>query len=128
MIDLTFIADALDGDGNAEDVDMDRFDLDGDGQITANDCPFPAGSAEAKLWFRNILEPSITQNIPQEFTDKYGDSVVGVYKGKPLVPGEAGSGQGDFQFLVDKIKITQGLSHMSAVKIAGKVKFMMYGG
>jgi len=127
MMPLDFIADALNGDGNVDEIDMDRFDLDGDGSITANDCPFPGGSAEAKLWFRNILEPSVTQDIPDEFTEKYGDKVVGVYKGKPLVPGEAGPGQGDFQFLVDKIKITQGLSHASAVKIAAKVKFSLYG-
>lgn len=126
---LDFIADALDGDGNVDTkVDLEKFDLDGDGDIDANDCPFPGGSAEAKLWWRNILEPTLGQDIPPEIKAKYGDKVVGMYQGKPLVPGEAGPGQGDFQLLVDKIKVTQGLSHGSAVKIAAKVKYRMYGG
>lgn len=129
FLPLEFIADALDGDGNVDTkTEMEKFDLTGDGRIDASDCPFPGGSVEAKLWWRNILEPSITQDIPDELTEKYGDRIVGVYKGKPLVPGEAGPGQGDFQLLIDKIKITQGLSHTSAVKIAAKVKHMMYGG
>lgn len=129
MLSLDFLADALDtdGDGIDFDVDHDKFDLDGDGDIDADDCPFPDGSAEAKLWWRNVMEPSAKHSIPDEFRAKYGDSVVGVYKGKPLVPGQAGPGQGDFQFLVDKIRTTQGLSYQSAVKIAGKIKFNMYG-
>ena len=127
MISLDFIADALDGDGDFDDIDMDKFDLDGDGQITANDCPFVPGSAEAKLWFRNIMEPSVTHNITPEMQAKYGDQVIGAYKGKPLVPSEMGSDQGDFQFLVDKIKIIHGLNYSSAMKIASKVKFMKYG-
>ena len=107
--------------------DADKFDLNGDGDIDASDCPFPGGSTEAKLWWRNIMEPWVQSKIGPEHVEQYGDSVVGVYKGKPLVPGEAGPGQGDFKFLVDKIRTIEGLSYNSAVKIAGKVKFRMYG-
>lgn len=124
---LDFIADALDGDGNLDATELEKFDINDDGYITASDCPFVPGSAEAKLWYRNVLEPSL-QNVTPEMQAKYGDKLVGAYQGKPLVPGEAGPGQGDFQLLVDKIKITQGLSHGSAVKIAAKVKYTMYGG
>ena len=129
MISLDFIAEALDGDGYVDTkIDLEKFDLNGDGGIDAYDCPFPGGSVEAKLWWRNILEPSLGQDIPEDLQAKYGEKLAGVYKGKPLVPGEAGPGQGDFQLLVDKIKVTQGLSHASAVKIAAKVKHSMYGG
>jgi hypothetical protein len=128
MMSLDFIADSLDGDGNIDfKTDMDRFDLNNDGEITADDCPFPPGSAEAKLWWRNIMVPYAQQSITAEHVEQYGDSVVGAYKGKPLVPGQSGAGQGDFQFLVDKIRITQGLSYHSSVKIAGKVQNMRYG-
>jgi len=124
---LKFIANALDSDGNIDfQRDLDHFDFDNDGEITAEDCPFDYGSAEAKLWWNNILEPFAKQSITDEMSSKYGDKVVGAYKGKALVPGEAGTGQGDFQFLVDKIRITQGLDYASAQKIAGKVKAMMY--
>lgn len=124
---LDFIVDALDGDGNVDfKADMDRFDLNGDGEITIRDCPFGYGSPEAKLWWKNIMEPYVEQQITTEQTEQYGDRVVGAYKGRPLVPGEAGAGQGDFDFLVDKIQVTKGLSRNSAYNIAGKVKRMLY--
>lgn len=125
---LDFIADALDGDGSIDTADMDRFDLNHDGIITGADCPFPMGSPEAKLWWKNVLEPSLTNNISPEMKAKYGDKIVGVYEGKALVPGVSGVDQGDFRFLVDKLQVTQGLSYGSAVKIAAKVKHMLYGG
>ena len=56
--------------------------------------------------------------------------MVGAYYGKPLVPGVEGSPsepQGDFQYLVDKLMVTQGLDKMSAVKITSKIRFMKYG-
>lgn len=121
------IADSYDDRDLGFKNNLDRYDLNGDGEITAYDCPFPYGSPEAKLWWNNIMEPYARTGITPEFQAKYGDSVVGAYNGKPLVPGEAGPGQGDFQFLVDKIKVTQGLAHSSAVKIAGKVQFLKYG-
>lgn len=124
---LELLTDSLDGGDLDFDNDLDRYDLNDDGTISARDCPFPAGTSEAKLWWNNIMEPYVQSQITPEMQAKYGDSVVGAYRGAPLVPGEAGAGQGDFQFLVDKIKVTQGLAHSSAVKIAGKVKFLKYG-
>ena len=112
-MDISFLTDALDGDGS-EPFDIKKFDMNKDGFLDANDCPFPHGSPEAKLWFKNILEPHVKGTME--------------YMGKPLVPGEAGPGQGDFDYLVAKIQITQGLSYFSAAKIAGKVKAMMYAG
>lgn len=124
-IPLDFIADALNGDGNIDfDVDFDKFDLNSDGVLSCEDCPFIPGSTEAKLWWRNVMEPYVHSRLEPSWTEHYGDSVVGGYKGKPLVPGIKGSSeypQGDFDFLKDKIKITQGLSEVSARKIAAKV-------
>ena len=128
MMSLDFLADALDGDANIDfSIDLDKYDLDGDGEITAEDCPFPPGGAEAKLWWQNVLEPYVKSTITDDMRSEYGDQVIGAYKGKALVPGQSGPGQGDFQFLVDKIKLTHGLSHFSAVKIAGKIKYLKYG-
>lgn len=127
-LSLGFIADSLSGDGNIDlNADLDQFDLNQNGIIDADDCPFPDGSIEAKLWWRNIMEPSVQQNIPQEMIDQYGDSVVGVYKGKPLVPGNIGPGQGDMDFLIDKIRVVHGLSYLSAKKVAWKVFSYKYG-
>jgi hypothetical protein len=129
LMSLEFIADALDSEGTPDfKNDLDRYDLNSDGEITADDNPFMPGSPEAKLWWRNILEPYAQSQITPELQDQYGDRIVGVYKGKPLVPGEAGAGQGDFAFLVDKIRVTKGLEYLSAVKIAGKIKALKYGG
>lgn len=126
---LDFIANSLDGDGNIDfNVDFDKYDLNGDNEINARDCPFVPGSAEAKLWFHNVLQPYVQSQVTPELQAKHGDGLVGVYKGKPLIPGSAGPGEGDFRFLVDKIRVTQGLSYSSAVKIAGKVKAWKYGG
>ena len=128
MADLSFIADALDGDGNIDfSMDLDRFDFNGDGEITIADCPYEYGSPEAKLWWSNIMVPWVKSQITDVHTEQYGDSVVGVYQGKPLVPGEIGPGQGDMQFLIDKIRVTKGLSYNSARNIAGKIKANIYG-
>lgn len=128
MPSLDFIADSLDGAKINWKVDLNKFDMDGDGDLDADDCPFQYGSPEAKLWWKNILEPNVESQVTPELKAKYGDDLVGMYHGKPLIPGVAGPGQGDFNFLVDKIRITQGLDFVSATKIAGKVNFAKYGG
>lgn len=129
MPSLDFITDALDGEQPiAWKTELNRFDFDGDKDIDIDDCPFEYGSAEAKLWWRNVLESHAQSQITPELSAKFGDKIVGVYHGKPLIPGEAGQGQGDFEFLVDKIRVTQGLDYVSAAKIAGKIKFTKYGG
>jgi len=102
-------------------------DLNGDGLITVEDCPYPHGSPKAKLWWDQVVEPSTRADIPPEVKAKYGDACKGIYKGKPLVPGVAGKGQGDFAYLVDKLRITKGVDLSTATKIAGKIKYKMYG-
>ena len=121
-----FITDSLDGGKFAWKADKDRFDLNGDGYLDAHDCPYQYGSPEAKLWWKNIIEPSVKSQITPEMQAKYGAKVSGSYLDKPLASGENEVGAGDYKYLVDKLQITQGLSYSSASKVAMKV--MTYGG
>lgn len=107
---------------------FDDLDTNHDGIIDMHDCPFPLGSAKAKIWWKQVVEPVAQSQTTEDMVAKYGDRVVGSYQGKPLVPGEAGHGQGDFQFLVDKLQVTRGLSPSAATKIAAKIKMDLYGG
>ena len=107
---------------------MEHFDINHDGLIDAHDCPFPAGSMKAKLWWKEVMEPVAHAQATKAMKAQYGDSVTGAYQDKPLVPGEAGAGQGDFQYLVDKLVVTRGLSPLAATKVAAKIKWNMYGG
>lgn len=125
----------LDGflvDGEPSEVDFDKdfgkLDTNGDGILDINDCPYEHGTPKAKLWWKNVMEPYAKTQITDDMRVKYGDRVIGAYKGKPLVPGEAGRGQGDFNFFVDKLRVTKGYGLAKATKIAGKVNQTLYGG
>lgn len=83
------------------------------------------GSPMAKMWWTHNVDAHITDGVTPEMKAKYGGKVVGTYKGKPLVPGEAGPGQGDFQYLVDKLIVVNGVDYATAAKIAGKAKARM---
>lgn len=109
-------------------LSFDTLDTNGDGILDIRDCPFPHGSAKAKWWWSNVVEPITKAQVTDDMREDYGDRVVGAYQGKPLVPGEAGRGQGDFQFLVDKLQVTRGLSPLAATKVAAKIKNNLYGG
>lgn len=98
-----------------------------DTHLDVSNCPFPLGTTEAKGWWKTIVEPSTKSGITPEMKAKYGDAVTGAWKGKALVPGQAGSDQGDFQFVVDKLQVTQGLSEQAAKNIAGKAYQNKYG-
>lgn len=102
-------------------------DRDGDGVITKYDCPFPFGSPQAKIWWDQVVEPYVKTQITPGMKAQYGDAVTGAYKGKPLVPNQIGPGQGDFEFLVDKLQVKEHLSAEAALKIALKAKEMKYG-
>lgn len=87
------------------------FDTNGDGMIDVHDCPYPLGSKEAKLWWKQV----------ETYSKAHGH-----FNGKPLIPGP-GPGQGDFDLLVNKLMVDRGLDHVSAVKIAGKVRHNLHG-
>jgi hypothetical protein len=77
---LDFIADSLDGGFN--EIDLDRYDLDGNGEITAEDCPFEFGSAEAKLWWNNIQIPYAKNSITEVLTKENRLCLVRLEQGK----------------------------------------------
>jgi hypothetical protein len=96
-------------------------DANGDGQITAEDCPFEPGTQDAKTWWADNVDANLQSNITAEMKAQYGDRVVGAFNGKPLVPGERGQDQGDAWYLTTKIAVTEGLPVKSAAKVAEKV-------
>jgi hypothetical protein len=128
LMDTSWFDNIFTGD---QEVDVqehfDDLDINGDGDLTAADCPFNYGTYKAKMWWDNVMVPYIKSQVTEDMTSQYGDKVVGSYHGKPLVPGEMGAGQGDFDYLVDKLQITKGLSLNSAVRIAAKIKLGLYG-
>jgi hypothetical protein len=125
MFLFDFLSIEADADG---DLTEEELDTNGDGVVNADDCPYKHGTPKAKLWWKEKVEPFTETKITDDMRTKYGDRVIGAYKGKPLVPGEAGRGQGDFEFLVDKLRVTRGLTIGAAEKIAGKIKGTLYGG
>jgi len=128
LIDLSWLDGFLTGDAKPDfGIDMDNLDNNHDGIISADDCPYEHGGLKAKLWWKKVLESYAKENITEEMREQYGDKVVGNYKGKPLVPGEKGVGQGDFIFHKDKLMVCEGLSETSAKKIAGKISWGKYG-
>jgi hypothetical protein len=86
-----------------------------------------AGSPEAKKLWEKIDADAHSEDAVAKAQKLAGKKAVGMYEGKPLVPGEAGANQGDFKFLVDKLIATKGFSPEVAGKIAAKVKIAKYG-
>jgi hypothetical protein len=90
-------------------------DHNGDGHVDGQDLKLagyaPGSLGAKKAWF--ILEAKAVK--------------AGYYQGHPLQPGFH-PGDGDFQFLVDKLIWHNGLSYPSAVKIAAKINHQRNGG
>jgi len=114
-------------------VKLGDWDINGDGVIDASDCPYPPGTLEAKLWWKKLVGshddpgPLVKQGITPAMKAKYGSKVVGAWGGKPLVPGESGPGQGDFDFVSDGVHIKQGLTEARADAVAAKIRRTLYG-
>ena len=109
---------------------LGSLDTNHDGVIDVKDCPFPLGSTEAKAWWTQQVLPAVKAaktSLPQEVQDKYGEKLVGAYKGRPLVPGVQGQDQGDMSFVIDSIRVTQGLSSDQAFRIASKAREAAFG-
>ncbi len=102
---------------------------DASGADITQSCPHPLGSAEAKLWWKGI-ENKAHAGITPAMKAKYGDKVVGVYQGKPLVPGSKGTveePQGDMDMMVDRIRVEQGMDHQTAISMAKQIRALKYG-
>lgn len=107
--------------------DISVWDFNGDGDITAVDCPWDHGSLKAKDWWLDVLIPHVKAQVTPELQAQY-PGIEGVYKGKPLIPGEAGPGQGDFDLLKDRFRIIDGLEEVEARRLTGWIKYQKYGG
>lgn len=93
---------------------MSIQDSDGDGNLTGNDLQamgIKAGSAKAKAAWQVVEAQAKASKM---------------YAGKPLAPG-VHVGDGDHQFLVDRLIWSQGLSPESAAKVAGSVAAKLRG-
>jgi hypothetical protein len=95
-------------------------DADGDNPITAE-----PGSAQAKLQWNDVWNKAHSPDAIAKGKELNPDAI-GIYKGKPLVPG-AGPGQGDMQLFKDKLMYCNGFSPEVANKIAAK-KALQLGG
>ncbi len=125
MIDTQWLLDDMMNDIRPDFSDITKYDLNGDGQLTADDCPFETGSAKAQVWFSKILQPYVQSQATHELMQKFQDTdhpVVGVYKGKALVAGEQGENLGKLDYTIDRLILTKGMSHQGAVRVAQMIK------
>lgn len=97
-----------------------KADFMSNGEITVEDCPFPPGTGEAKKWFADNVDANLKNGITPEMKAKYGDKVVGAFNGRPLVPGERGLDQGDAEYMMVKLQVTEGVSKLGAAKVLDK--------
>ena len=95
-------------------------DSNNNGHFDGGDIQVEPGSVEAKkVWKQISIEAHSPENISK--AKQLHPNATGLYMGKPLVPGVAGPGQADFQFMVDKLIYHDGYSPEVANKIAGKI-------
>lgn len=98
-----------------------KHDFNSNGEVDVSDCPFPPGSSDAKAWWADNVDAKLQDNVTPEMKAKYGDSCTGAFNGRPLVPGVRGQDQGDAEYLIVKAQVCEGVSPVSAAKIASKV-------
>jgi len=129
MIDFTWFDQMFTGGEHHIDINehFNELDINGDNTLDISDCPFRPGGHMAKVWFKEVLVPYTKSQVTPDLLDKYGDNLTGMYHGKPLIPGEAGPGQGDFEFLRDQLIVTEGFTELAATKLAAKIKVKLYG-
>jgi hypothetical protein len=101
-------------------------DNNGDSHISGNDIPYEPGTLEAKQAWMKIEQLAHSPAMIAKAKALGIDHPVGMYMGKPLVPGEAGPGQSDFQMLKDRLIYYDGYSPDVATKIAARVKYKLY--
>ncbi len=131
MIDTNWMLDDMMNDVRPDFSDISKYDLNGDGQLTVDDCPFEMGSPKAQWWFSNILKPYTQQQVTEEVTEKFGDKqVVGVYKGKALIPGDQNDDlskqHGALDYVKDRLMVTKGMSPQGAARVAQLIKNPVY--
>lgn len=90
------------------------FDTNHDGHVDWHDLPtgVKPGTKAAKAWWGKVDAHAKAKKS---------------FSGMPLRPGPH-KGDGDFDYMVNKLIVTKGLSYQSAVKVAGRVRQNLYGG
>lgn len=106
-------------------------DSNGDGYLDAiSGLPsgITPGSEQAKkLWQQIDADAHSEANIAKAKTISGCENARGLFMGKALVPGP-GANQGDFDYLVAKLHLVNGIDLTTAKKIAASVKNRLYGG
>ena len=95
----------------------DPVDNNHDDSIDGTDIPFEPGSLAAKKAWKEIAAIAKSPDAIAQAKALGYDNATGMYKGKVLAPG-AGPGEGDFDFLRDKLIYDGGHSPEVATKIA----------
>lgn len=90
------------------------FDTNHDGVVDVRDLPqgVHPGTKAAKLWWQKV----------EDHAEK-----VGKFNGESIIHGQVGPGAAKWNMLVTKLQVVNGLSHESALRVAGKIKAMKYG-
>ena len=129
MMDIEMLVQNMLDDVRPDFSNIEDYDTNGDGTLTADDCPFEPGSSKAQMWFSKVLQPYVQSQVNQELMSKFDDAdhpVVGVYKGKALVAGERGEDLGKLDYTIDRLMITKGVSPSGAARVALLVKNPIY--
>jgi len=100
-------------------VDIDR---DGNGTLDYQDCPHQPGSIEAKNWFNTVMSPYVKAQATPEMKAKYGEKCVAMFNGKPIVAGAPTTDGGDYEYTIQKLILTKGMTPETATAFAAKVK------
>jgi hypothetical protein len=114
------------GTENPEPGSWDPADSNQDGVVDGKDIPFPPGSLEAKkAWLQIEAEAKSPESVAYAKSRGYEDAH-GWYRDGPLRKGSH-AGDSDYELLVDRLVFHDGHDPGAAVKIAGRVKYNLYG-
>ena len=101
---------------------IDSYDTDGNGWITASDCPYIHGTAQAKLWHQHVLVPAmkLTKSLPEAipYQQQFGGKFAGFYNGKAVILGNHSSQYGNNEYIQDRLELVQGLSKAAAQNVS----------
>lgn len=88
--------------------------------LVGSDIKSPPGSEGAQKAWKIIDQQAHSPEAVAKAKALGHEKAVGMYDGRPLIPGTQGEGHADFKFLVDKLVYTKGFSPEVAKGIAAK--------
>jgi hypothetical protein len=101
---------------------LSAIDTNGDEQLDYHDCPHPGGSAEAKNWFNTVMSPYVKAQATPEMKALHGEKCVAMFNGKPIIAGAPTVDGGDYDYTIQKLILTKGMTPETATAFAAKVK------